>query len=448
MTHTQDTNTIDPQKLSLETLTDAIGFELVDAVGLRLPVSFPNAPVDAQVGIARGAISFLVSDGVIGTAYAPEGRLVLLLTQAEATPQRIAFRLGVGWATEPGAFGPVLPLYDSTGQSVSVASFDGDLSLDGQDAIFAMSGVEARLEFFRVGQSNFSASQLSSVHAMSSGVVTVPAGRRPPEFSVGAFDDSAYSRPRPVRLGVPVLSTVPAPGTGLTSVEQTWLDNGLGDDTRTVFFRVLCNQTLETLTAGAASPLVTLKILLPNGVDTVGPATSMPLTWNPVVNGIPFYTGKFTFSREDTVSTVDGFAYVFAYVPLHISFDLPMRLRVGTAHPNVSSPAVAAFSTGLPAFSTGLPASSVNAVRLFTALAPQPRAARLALPLSLRVSAPQTSFLPIRLTVQRAQAETGLNGKDTMQDKMRDTMRVEKQDVPEPAPPARLGFWNKRNKRT
>jgi hypothetical protein len=83
-----------------------------------------------------------------------------------------------------------------------------------------------------------------------------------PEFSIGTFDDADFIKPRPVRQGNPIISTVPANiDDNSTQDDIEYYNRGLGPDSKTIYFKIICNTILETLSAGDVSDFLQLKIL-------------------------------------------------------------------------------------------------------------------------------------------------------------------------------------------
>lgn len=156
--------------------------------------------------------------------------------------------------------------------------------------------------------------------------IFVPIGSRGPEFSLGIFDKiSPFSHPRPIRFGVPIISTVPAHGESLTSTEQIYYNKGLGPDSKTMYFRLVCNQELDV------DLPVKLLIYLPNGLDTVTVPDSidMSLISSPGQNSV--YSGSYVFYKEDTTFTVDGFTYFSVYIDTIQQISIPLKIQDQTA---------------------------------------------------------------------------------------------------------------------
>lgn len=145
-----------------------------------------------------------------------------------------------------------------------------------------------------------------------------------PEFSIGTFDDSLYTIPRQIRHGIPIISTVPSSITSASSTADIDTYNlGFGKDTRTIYFRIICNKILEnTLSVNDLSSFK-LKIYLPNGLDTVRPALYVPMYFvhKVVDQNISIYRASFEFNKQgiyNGVEYVDGYMYFDVHVPLTI----------------------------------------------------------------------------------------------------------------------------------
>ena len=152
--------------------------------------------------------------------------------------------------------------------------------------------------------------------------IFVPIGSRGPEFSLGIFDKiSPFSHPRPIRFGVPIISTVPAHGESLTNTEQIYYDKGLGPDSKTMSFRLVCNQELDV------DLPVKLLIYLPNGLDTVTVPDSIDMTLISSPGDNSVYSGSYGFYKEDTTFTVDGFTYFSVYINTIQQISIPLKIQ-------------------------------------------------------------------------------------------------------------------------
>ena len=182
-----------------------------------------------------------------------------------------------------------------------------------------------------------------------SGLPTIPFGVREPEFSIGIFDyynssksvtssaDPAFKLPRLIRHGVPVISTVPAEdSTVLTESEKSSYSTGLGESSKKLYFKIVCNSVLESaLTTGSTSKCQ-LKVYLPNGLDTVKAAeyVSMTLLHKDTSKNISIYYAEYTFHKsgiQDNVEYVDGYMYFDIYSPVTVQRDIPLQFDFFTS---------------------------------------------------------------------------------------------------------------------
>jgi hypothetical protein len=153
-----------------------------------------------------------------------------------------------------------------------------------------------------------------------------------PEFSIGSYDDSSLSIPRPVRQGNPVISTVPALIDANSSTDDIeYYNNGNGPISKTIYFKIICNTIIEnTLVAGELSPNLQLKVYLPNGLDTVKAPVyvGMYFVSSDTTNDISMYSASFTFykqGRYNNIDYVDGFMYFDVHCPLTVQKSIPFQ---------------------------------------------------------------------------------------------------------------------------
>lgn len=150
----------------------------------------------------------------------------------------------------------------------------------------------------------------------------VPTFQRGPEFSLGVFDldgePTGGKRARPVRLGVPVISMVPAYSDNLGEADKFYYEKGVGPQSREVFFRVVCNTEISSQT-------VKLLVYMPNGLDTISPPDAIPLTKISTQGNNSVYQGKYTFFEEDNVYSSDGFVYFSIYMDIVQEANLPIE---------------------------------------------------------------------------------------------------------------------------
>jgi hypothetical protein len=153
-----------------------------------------------------------------------------------------------------------------------------------------------------------------------------------PEFSIGSFDDSAFSKPRPVRQGNPVISTVPAiVDTNSSTDDIEYYNTGFGPTSKTIYFRIICNTILEnTLSSGDLSPNLQFKVYLPNGLDTVKAPIYIDMYFvsADTNNDISVYSASYTFykqGRYNNIDYVDGFMYFDVHCPLTVQKSIPFQ---------------------------------------------------------------------------------------------------------------------------
>jgi hypothetical protein len=153
-----------------------------------------------------------------------------------------------------------------------------------------------------------------------------------PEFSIGSYDDTALSIPRPVRQGNPVISTVPALiDTNSSTDDIVYYNTGLGPTSKTIYFKIVCNTIIEnTLSTGDISPNLQLKVYLPNGLDTVKAPVYVDMYFVSAdsTNDISVYSASFTFykqGRYNNIDYVDGFMYFDVHCPLTVQKSLPFQ---------------------------------------------------------------------------------------------------------------------------
>lgn len=151
-----------------------------------------------------------------------------------------------------------------------------------------------------------------------------------PEFSISCFDDSSFLYPRQIRQGVPIISTVPSfIDSNSNAADTQAYENGKGTISKTIYFRIICNKVMETISVGETS-LMELKIYIPNGLDTVKPAIYRPMTLvsNDSVNDISIYSANYDFFEQgnfDGIDYVDGYMYCDVQVPLTVQKSIPIE---------------------------------------------------------------------------------------------------------------------------
>lgn len=160
--------------------------------------------------------------------------------------------------------------------------------------------------------------------------VFVEAGMREPEFAIGVFDDSNFTRPRDVRLGTPVISTVPTSGTTTTTGEKDSIELGEGFPSRVMHFKIVCDTIIETgMTTGSLSALK-LSVSMPSGLDTVKEPEYAPIYFvsYSADNTTSVYRASFEFYKEDTIKYVDGYLYLDVICPMIVQKTLPISFEI------------------------------------------------------------------------------------------------------------------------
>lgn len=161
-------------------------------------------------------------------------------------------------------------------------------------------------------------------------VTTILEYERIPEFSIATFDDNSFTIPRPIRQGVPIISTVPSlVNNSSSSSDISTFTLGKGLNKKTIHFRIICNKVMESLSSNDLSEMK-LKIYLPNGLDTVKSATyvNMYFVSNDTTNDISIYRASYDFYSQGTfdgIEYVDGYTNFDVHVPLTIQRSMPFE---------------------------------------------------------------------------------------------------------------------------
>lgn len=185
----------------------------------------------------------------------------------------------------------------------------------------------SELNFFA---KNFNAQNFKALNATNPFIIDDTC--KMPEFSIGSYDDSSLSIPRPVRQGNPVISTVPALIDSNSSTDDIeYYNNGNGPVSKTIYFKIICSTIIEsTLSAGDLSPNLQLKVYLPNGLDTVKAPVYVDMFFvsADTTNDISVYSASYTFykqGRYNNIDYVDGFMYFDVHCPLTVQKSIPFQ---------------------------------------------------------------------------------------------------------------------------
>lgn len=189
--------------------------------------------------------------------------------------------------------------------------------------------------FIKVSELSFFANSFQSQNFKSftaSNSFLIDETSKMPEFSIGTYDDLEFSKPRPVRQGNPVISTVPSMiDNNSTTDDIDYYNTGLGPLSKTIYFKIICNTVIEnTLSAGDLSTNLQLKVYLPNGLDTVKAPVYVDMYFvsSDSTNDISVYSASYTFykqGRYNNIDFVDGFMYFDVHCPLTVQKSIPFQ---------------------------------------------------------------------------------------------------------------------------
>lgn len=306
--------------ISLEFDQSRPGFSVLDGATL-FRFDFTSAPAEAHLGTSRKSASYWVRRGVRSTIFQEGSTIVILFSRDSVFP--CTFKIEIDGAQEA-----TRSLIRCGDRSFAMKTKDGDF--DPAQGLATMPGMQMRIEIKPIEASEPGLLSIDP-EAENWGPIT-----RMPEFSIGIFDKysgSEHTIPRPLRHGVPVVSTLPVePGTPVVEADKQLLDIGASQEQRTMYFRIICNRIIENdLSAGDLSDLI-LQISLPSGVDTVAPPVNVPVyyvgkddEYTPESQSI--YRAEYTFHQEDTICNVDGFFYLSVYYPMTVQQSLPLAFR-------------------------------------------------------------------------------------------------------------------------
>jgi hypothetical protein len=234
-------------------------------------------------------------------------------------------------------------IYLNDNTTVKLQAIDCKITSFGNNSLtVTCNGPSSKIEIFDQGSFSSLTAAIAPdpepdpvVSILSATDTFVIAGSRGPEFSLGIFDDytdNVHYRGRPIRLGVPVISTVPVYDPTMPEEDLTYYNLGKGPNSRKLFFRIVCNQELPDAS-------VKLLIYLPNGEDTVAAPDFINLVKISDSGQNSVYHGEYVFYEEDTVYSVDGFAYFAVYTDIIQQVSLPLQLdELDTTYEEFASP--------------------------------------------------------------------------------------------------------------
>ena len=268
----------------------------------KLKITLMDAPTNSCLGAISQAIAYQIEENFHIALYAENNKLNILYTQESPKVRSINIKLE---SFESFNFQKNKAIGKLGKLNIAIDVIDGTIVTFNKGILtLNTSSPDLRIEMYQVDSNkDFAALNYFSPLTIDSNIF-VPIGSRGPEFSIGIFDH-VWTHPRPIRFGVPVISTVPAHGEDLTDEEQYYYDQGKGPKSKTMYFRVVCSQELSS------DLPVKLLIYLPNGLDTITNPIAVSLT-KISVSGPSVYSASYVFHEEDTVFTVDGFiTYTF-----------------------------------------------------------------------------------------------------------------------------------------
>lgn len=354
-------------KLILDVSEQVAGFGLQWGEA-RGTIDFLSAPIEAYLGGDETSASFMIRRDIRATVYQEEdGRIVLAATRDTIFPCSLAVKF-TGF--EFGEMTRDRLSLTLPGQEITLKLSDAYIELDAHGAgKVTMTGPVMEITIFPVdlieAQSLMRAMELDTLD-------TYEILDYVPEFSIGVFDaydpdTQEFTRPRPLRLGVPVISTLPTQGEGLTQDESDYLEVGAPPEERTMHFRIIASRLLEAgLSEGDLSQLK-LKLWLPSGLDTVALPIDVPMYYlgtdtelgqaGPAATQV-IYRASYTFHREDAIRYVDGFMYLSVFVPLTVQMGLPVVFRISGTGSSGPAPDSEASAFSITAESEGSPSDS------------------------------------------------------------------------------------------
>jgi hypothetical protein len=288
----------------------------------NLSIKFLSAPNDFLISEENGYYHFNARKNITATSWADNDVFNIILNKTTTYTSLFSVQLNFDFITmESDSIS-----LEVEGKSYTI-SFDGcNIKLDDENILLiSVVNPVASINVYNA----------DVVNNLSFKALTLPAiideYESVPEFSISCYDDSNFTKPRPIRFGIPVISTVPSMIDGTSTREEIdTYNSGKGLDLKTIYFRVFADQILETLTAGAASSLVSLKVYLPNGLDTIKEPIYKTLYFssNDSTNNRTIYTTSHTFYSQgihNNIEYVDGLMYVDVQLNITIQQSMPIQ---------------------------------------------------------------------------------------------------------------------------
>lgn len=288
----------------------------------NLSIKFLSAPNDFLISEENGYYHFNARKNITATSWADNDVFNIILNKTTTYTSLFSVQLNFDFITmESDSIS-----LEVEGKSYTI-SFDGcNIKLDDENILLiSVVNPVASINVYNA----------DVVNNLSFKALTLPAiideYESVPEFSISCYDDSNFTKPRPIRFGIPVISTVPSMIDGTSTREEIdTYNSGKGLDAKTIYFRVFADQILETLSVGAASSLVSLKVYLPNGLDTIKEPIYKTLYFssNDSTNNRTIYTTSHTFYSQgihNNIEYVDGLMYVDVQLNITIQQSMPIQ---------------------------------------------------------------------------------------------------------------------------
>ena len=288
----------------------------------NLAIKFLSAPNDFLISEQNGYYNFNVRKNITATSWADNDVYNIILNKTTSYTSLFSVHLNFDFiSVEQDSINL------EVGNKSYTINFDGcNIKLDDENILLvSVVNSVASMNVYNsdtINEMSFKALVLPSIIDEYESV---------PEFSISCYDDSNFTKPRPIRFGIPVVSTVPSIIDGTSTREEIdTYNSGKGLDLKTIYFRVFADQILETLTVGAASSLVRLKIYLPNGLDTIKEPIYKTLFFssNDAINNRTIYTASHTFYSQgihNNIEYVDGLMYVDVQMDITIQQSMPIQ---------------------------------------------------------------------------------------------------------------------------
>lgn len=312
--------------LIFETLTKEAGFRLTTPSNNSIDVIFEDSPTKEYVGQTQSAIIFQASENIKATSFISDGNVVVYFNKNTNVPQTFSLKFKNTTLTKVNDNQIKINI---NGLIIYVDLKDCSIINNDIDSISILMGdSDATIEFSTQINAIGSLSTVS-IQSVDNNRMVVPASKRIPEFIISIYDDSSINYPRPLRFGVPVISTVssvPQSGETLYQEDKDLLEIGVGAKSRRMFFLVISDQLIDE----SLREQLSLEIDIPSGSDTVKKTASVSLEYVKTIDTNDIFSCFYDFHKEDTINYVDGFAYLSIKMPLRIQRNLPLTFQVSS----------------------------------------------------------------------------------------------------------------------